>query len=90
MQILPVIKIASKIIPKIPWNMLPKLNQKDLIQYEHFKGGRYTVLLEQVCNESDSVLLTIYQGPDGTIWARPTIEFHGYIGGIKRFKQIIK
>lgn len=90
-QFVPIITAAAKIIPKIPWNMLPKLNQKNsLIQYEHFKGGVYTVLLENVCNEADNTLLTVYQGSDGTIWARPSIEFHGYINGTKRFKPINK
>ena len=90
-QMTPIIKAAAKILPAIPWE---KVNQKKpiplLIDYEHFKGGTYTVLLEQVRNEATGDLLTVYRGSDGTIWARPSTEFHGYVNGTRRFKPIRK
>jgi len=89
MNYLPAIKSAAKYLPLLPWEML---NQKKkiplLTKYRHFKGGVYTVLMEQVHNEATGEFMTVYQGLDGTIWARPSNEFHSYVDGVRRFKPI--
>lgn len=89
MQFTPIINAATKILPAVPWD---KINRKQPIplnhKYKHFKGGIYTVLMEQVRNEATGNLMTVYQGTDGTIWVRPASEFHGYTQGHRRFKPI--
>jgi hypothetical protein len=90
MQFAPIVKAATKILPILPWEQINKrkpipLNHK----YKHFKGGVYTVLLEQVRTETTGDLLTVYRGSDGTVWARPSSEFHGYVNGARRFKPIM-
>ena len=91
MQFTPIIKAATKILPVIPWEQINKKKPIPLNhEYEHFRGGKYTVLMEQVRQEATGELLTVYRGPDGTIWARPSLEFHGYVNGVRRFKPIRK
>jgi hypothetical protein len=68
------------------------------INYEHFKGGKYKVIL--IARSSEDVReMVLYQQlydseefPMGTFWTRPLEEFDGYKEvdnkKIKRFKEI--
>lgn len=64
----------------------------DKNRYRHFKGGFYTVIctgtLEFDPDDPDSDM-TVYKSDEtGKIWIRPSYEFHGYKGGVRRFMPV--
>lgn len=43
--------------------------------YRHYKGGLYKLIAEANLESDSSKTMTVYQGADGRIWTRPSVEF---------------